>query len=564
MSNKQPIEPLDTVKLAKTVHQMLKEAGITIKSFAHEVLDISVSFLEVMLYRPKPWAKINKNRKLQYQKMHEWSKLNEELVESKRASINVNGNIDTILLTDKISEILKEGPINKEMLAKDVLGIPKPECSFYHSLYKPVLWEKCNYSTKIMYIKLYEWCKSHEESIQPLKASTFSDESIDTAKLAKTIKDMLDDANISLEFFAAEFMTISYHTLTVLLDNSKGWAQCSKIEKMWYCKMYEWSQAPGSVKKLKVLDIMDDNIYKIDTFKLANLIKNILRDNQIQLKTFATEVLSISPNMLYSTLNKPFPWNQCKGPTKLLFQKMYEWSQLPDKSTKPFKTSTDNNKDNVNNIDTVKLINAVLQTLKDANIYKCVFAKEILGISRENFKSLVLKAKPWAQTRHNTKKVLCKMHEWSTSPNESIPLLQALSGSVDNVNQIDTIKLAKEITNKLEEENILKTVFLKEVSGYENSSTMKKLHRPKPWVDCKVQTKREFQKMYDWWTLASEESFKSLKTLSYGTRRVLSSKTALLNKTKSQVEYVSEEEIDEESFESDEESDDDEEEEETW
>jgi hypothetical protein len=59
-SNPPRMTPIDTIKLAKTICNILKDANIPQALFANEVLCIQFPKLSNLLYHPKPWA-INTN-----------------------------------------------------------------------------------------------------------------------------------------------------------------------------------------------------------------------------------------------------------------------------------------------------------------------------------------------------------------------------------------------------------------------------------------------------------------------------------------------------------------------
>ncbi len=78
--------PLDTVKIASDLKNLLLQEKIGQRLFAKEVPGITQSALSEMLLKPRPWEECTDYKKRLYQKMYTWSQSKEEVEKLKALS----------------------------------------------------------------------------------------------------------------------------------------------------------------------------------------------------------------------------------------------------------------------------------------------------------------------------------------------------------------------------------------------------------------------------------------------------------------------------------------------
>jgi hypothetical protein len=369
---------------------------------------------------------------------------------------------------------------------------------------------------------------------------------IDTVKLIKTVRKILKNAQIPQYLFAEEVLGTQRHMLKNLLVYPKKWALCQDYKKRLYQKMNEWAQSPEeSIRMLKnkagnennAAEINDSRIKRInteseglnekakqpntttqqqsiapiDTFKLSESIRNLLKNAKISQETFATEILGIHFNSLSYQLFHPKPWEQCNDVWKQHYRKMFEWSRLPGSCDELKELISKND----NKIDTIKLTSEIKQLLKDSNIFYRVFAKEVLRISNGAICHMLRTPKEWTQCPNEWKRRYQKMHEWIKSPAESIILLKKMSRNHENVHDkhdanIDTVKLVYEIRKILRKEKIPHKHFAKCVLGISRTSFSRILFSPATYTQCRSHTKEVYRKMLEW-IKSPDESIDALR-----------------------------------------------------
>jgi hypothetical protein len=337
---------------------------------------------------------------------------------------------------------------------------------------------------------------------------------IDTAKLARTVRNILKDANIPQPLFANEVLGGDLNTLRNLFRYSKPWATTTSFNKRFYLRMNEWARSPE--ESIKVLQSKRDNEYKpvvrkdlsmisIDTQELVKTIKSTLKETHISPEAFATKVLGISLTSLEKQLNRPKPWTRCSIKWKNKYIKMYEWAKLPG-SLEELNELMDSK---YNDIDTIKLSSEITQILKNNKITQLAFGKEVLGLSFGTVKNMLLRPKKWSQSPYEWKRRYRKMHEWIKSPEESIIKLQALSNDKDN-EDIDTVKLANEVRTRIKEEGITHWQFAKVVLGIAASAFTSMCNSSTPYALCRGRKRIMFRKLNEW-IKSPEESIKLMK-----------------------------------------------------
>jgi hypothetical protein len=124
--------------------------------------------------------------------------------------------LNTKKLSITIQSILKAAKIPQWRFAREVLEINRHMLKRLLVLPKP--WSMCTNDQKILFKKMKKWAQTPEESITVLKKKLENKDnavemrdssiaSIDTLKLASTIKILIKNAGISQEIFATEFLS---------------------------------------------------------------------------------------------------------------------------------------------------------------------------------------------------------------------------------------------------------------------------------------------------------------------------------------------------------------------
>ncbi|CAH8605890.1 unnamed protein product [Dicrocoelium dendriticum] len=76
---------------------------------------------------------------------------------------------------------------------------------------------------------------------------------------------------------------------------------------------------------------LSDRVPPLNTFDLANQIRNHLRDLNVSQRLFGDFVLGLSQASVSELLNKPRPWDQLSPRAKLAYLQLYAWLQQPDR-----------------------------------------------------------------------------------------------------------------------------------------------------------------------------------------------------------------------------------------
>jgi hypothetical protein len=322
-------------------------------------------------------------------------------------------------------------------------------------------------------------------------------QSIDTLKLAKTMKESLKNAKISRDKFATQVLGITFSSLTNQLYRSKPWAQCCDKWKQSYQIMHEWLR---SSETLKALTSKDENT--LDTIKLTDEAKKLLNDSKITYRVFAKEVLGISRYALENMIYNPKQWTQCPSEWKKRYHKMNEWiKSSPEESiillkTLSSKNDIDDDKRDAN-IDTVKLVNEIKSKLKEEKIPHWLFAKNVLEIPTPSFSFLLLKPKPYEKSLEKTKELYRKMNEWLKSPKESIEAMKMLTNKLDGEVELDTHDLIERV-NKLSARLQITKSKISSVLDISYNVLLKLLHQPVPWRLLTKLKKEYYTKIHDW------------------------------------------------------------------
>jgi hypothetical protein len=381
--------------------------------------------------------------------------------------------------------------------------------------------------------------------------------STDPTKLAQTIKNLLQSADVSHRLFAEKVLNISLASFNWMIYHPRSriqWEECTDELKRRYQIMHEWSQAPEkSIERLKVISSrrkardhqLDSSsheekneshparttsrvssqskhpIVPIDTAELSKNIKNTLNSANIRRRLFAEQVVGISLETLHTLLN-PFkdsllkPWTEYTDEMKQQYHIMHEWSQAPEKSLEHLKAMSIK-ENNSTIIDPIMLSEEVTFMLKEAKIHQFLFAKEVLGITIPKFHSLIHYPKTWTQWSDSAKQYFRKMNDWIRSPHESIKRLKAVE---NNDEFIDTAELTNSVKNILIEHEISKTLFAKEVFGTNVHNLNFYIHRPAPWTECTDVKKDFFRKLHQWIKSPTvTQSISSLRTLSHSIKK---------------------------------------------
>jgi hypothetical protein len=377
-----------------------------------------------------------------------------------------------------------------------------------------------------------EWAQSPEESIKMLKIKSDDEEiaaeiyelnmkNIDTQELVNTIMSTLKDAKINQANFATEVMGISVSQLRNQLYHPMPWAQCGVEAKKQFLKMYNWIRLSGSLETLKALASKNEN--NIDTFKLTDEIRKMLKEAKIMRRVFAKEVLGISCLALNSMINEPQEWSQCSDERKRRYQKMNEWIKSPATSIISLKKlSAKKHKDDVDhyeNIDTFKLANEIKNKLNEENIPYCQFAKNVLGIQTIHFYRMLSRPMPYSLCRSHTKELYRKMHDWSQTPEESIESIKMLTNKIkvmankfEGEVELDIPDLVERVKKLLARKRISKNKISVILDMYDGS-LKNLLEHPMPWNSLNKVRKNYYTKIHAW-LIENEEQNESDERLS--------------------------------------------------
>jgi hypothetical protein len=73
--------PLDTLRVAQKVNELLQRHAISIKVFATKIMGMDRGNFSKLLNRPPVWAKCTLHRQRMFTRMHEWSMLSDRQIE---------------------------------------------------------------------------------------------------------------------------------------------------------------------------------------------------------------------------------------------------------------------------------------------------------------------------------------------------------------------------------------------------------------------------------------------------------------------------------------------------
>ncbi len=385
---------------------------------------------------------------------------------------------------------------------------------------------------------------------------------LDTVKLAETVLRILKTNDIALGIFAQEVVGVDENRVNNMLKHPLPWVNCTEHKKSLWQKMHQWSQsiepthsleadqatsstnkesksrseANSYLLKLKKTDMnktanksgSSSHFKPLDTFKLAETIRSILKTNEITLKTFASQVTGLLDNKLTVMFNQTRPWDDYTEYKKGVWYKMHEWSQSPEaiqslKKPRP-KTEREIFVANFNKLPEVppnlKLNTAeVAQTVKEILDKKCIsvklFGKEVVSLHRNETGKLLAKPPHWNECSDYKKKLYFRIHQWSQSADE-IQSLEDLNKSecpqknvlyLSNFNklpdvpsnfQLDTAKTARTIKDILQREHISYDLFARHICCNHPNHLFMLLTNPKPWSECTEYRKKVYYRMHVW------------------------------------------------------------------
>jgi hypothetical protein len=335
--SKQPLmTPIDTVKLVKTVKNILKEAKIPQYLFARKVLGIHLDSFRYLLHYSLPWVMCKDNKKILYKKMNEWVQSPEESIETfkqEKHKRNVN-NIDTIELASTIKARLIQENLPRCVFGKEVLGIQSGRIA--NLLNHPKPWSNCSENGKELYIKMFEWIKAPQESIKSIQvlnsetAYEFEGEvELDAYDLAERVNNLL----------ASQIITKLKFTMIIdapdsVFDNLRQhpmpWHLLSKARKDHYSKIQAWllqnkvESVPGKIFNRPTAN--KDRYVAVNTAEVASEIVQLLKINGISHGYFAARKLKILTAFFEQLVNNPKPYADLKESERKIFQCMKKWT----------------------------------------------------------------------------------------------------------------------------------------------------------------------------------------------------------------------------------------------
>jgi hypothetical protein len=202
--NSDLVKPIDTVKLARTEKRILRAKQITLFLLAREVVGIAETSLSSMLSKPTSWVKYTDYTKSLWQKMLAWSQSTEAI----RSLKSLQGSNKT----GKLVEAFKCQLSKKRGLESD------------------------------------DAAEEAELTIQ--RNSCLDSKTLDTAMLAKTIRDILKDHRITLALFAKEVVGANDCNLTTMLNKPIPWADKTEFKQTLWRKIHKWSQSSEAIQFL--------------------------------------------------------------------------------------------------------------------------------------------------------------------------------------------------------------------------------------------------------------------------------------------------------------------------
>ncbi len=175
-----PNAPIDTIKLAAQIRNLLNVEGVTIRVFSREVVDVGETVLYKILKHPLPWHRSSPGRQEQFQRMHEWLQTKKNIQRlrdlssvsfargfglKKRSRSHVmsavgqrkkkNEWLHTKRIAERARTLLERHEISRASLTSS-LGIS----SINELLSRPTTWCMCGEQQKYAYRKLRDWVDS--------------------------------------------------------------------------------------------------------------------------------------------------------------------------------------------------------------------------------------------------------------------------------------------------------------------------------------------------------------------------------------------------------------------
>jgi hypothetical protein len=274
----------------------------------------------------------------------------------------------------------------------------------------------------------------------------------------------------------------------------------------------------------------------IDTARLAETVRSILKAHKITVALLASEVVGINENSLSRMLCKLRLWSNNSEYKKFLWQKMYQWShsveaiQSLGKKGSQYKKKRFANCEKLPDVPPNLELNTaqVAQSVKEILTKKCIplnlFGKQVVSLGRAEIGVIFRKPTPWTECNELKRKLYFRMQQWSQSA-EEIQFLESTRDSKWNKThfssfkslpdvpsdlQLDTENIYRIVDGILKRESISRGLFAKEVV-YVHISNFARLFNNIAWNECTEYRKKLFLKIHQW--SQSTEQIQSLKAL---------------------------------------------------
>jgi hypothetical protein len=254
-----PMAPIDTIKLAHLIKNMLADAKISQTVFAKEVAGIYQCDLSRYLSKPKPWAKCTEFQKRVFYKMHNWSQ-SPESVESlttlSGSSRNGDNNqeINTFELADKVNNLLAKLGMTQAEFARMLNIHHRVE---FQLLSRPEPWSTMSILKKEMCRKIHTWLiqnekDGHQHSANEERVADVDIEEaghakmLNTALVAKQIVDLLKRYDIPHYYFAKKNLFIKAAYFDQLVFEPEPWERLHESQRNIFRCIEEWTRAGHS------------------------------------------------------------------------------------------------------------------------------------------------------------------------------------------------------------------------------------------------------------------------------------------------------------------------------
>ncbi len=280
-------KPIDTRKLAETVKTLLKTHDLAVGTLARRVVGIESDSLTRMLINPLPWSNNDEYLQSLWQKLDKWSSQSVEAIQSLKVKLPPRGHsskakfqdnfkllpvvppntkLDTAKVAQTIKDILIKNCLTLILVSKELhLGCER-DCG--KLLKNPTPWYKCTEYRKKLYFRMHQWSQSADEiqSLEAIRDSTNirkfsvasykslpevpSDLELDTAKIARTVKEILKKESITYDLFSKEVVLIHEKVLCEILNSPILWTKCTEYKKRVFLRMHQWSQSREEIESL--------------------------------------------------------------------------------------------------------------------------------------------------------------------------------------------------------------------------------------------------------------------------------------------------------------------------